>query len=399
MVARRNIAMVLPGPFPTRQGTQVLVTHLARSLVEAGHEVHLITYGYGEYEESFPFMVHRAQRVDVGFRSGPSLLKPAADAALLLTASRVITAHRCELIHVHNVEGLGIGALLKLQHDLTVIYHSHNSMGLELPTYYKRGAVRAFAGLVGEMVDRTLPRVADAVIAFDQAHAEQHARHGVSQDRIAVIPPGLSVRELGERTDARGRGLDERLPVGRRLLYAGNPDGYQNLGLLYEALKHVRRTKPDVRLLIASHHPRDAFASELEAHGVEDEVEHVHCQSLEEISEAHAVADVGVCPRSIWTGFPIKVLNYLAAGLPVVGCEGAVGSAVDGDSGVLAEAEPEAFARAISEALERQGQWGPIHVGEAWQIEHQVQLYERMYRGVLSAWGSRPEIQTSADIF
>ena len=69
MGARRTIAMILPGPFPTRQGTQVLVGHIARALAEAGHDVHLVTYGYGEFEDTFPFTVHRAQRVDVGFRS------------------------------------------------------------------------------------------------------------------------------------------------------------------------------------------------------------------------------------------------------------------------------------------------------------------------------------------
>ncbi|MEC9466323.1 MAG: glycosyltransferase family 4 protein [Myxococcota bacterium] len=390
MGSRRNIAMILPGPFPTRQGTQVLVRHLATALAEAGHAVHLVTYGYGEYEDNFPFMVHRAQRVDVGFRSGPSLLKPAADAALLLTAGRVIKAYGCEVVHVHNVEGIGIGAMLKLQFGLPLIYHSHNSMGLELPTYYKRGAVRAFAGLLGEVVDRTLPRAADRVIVFDEAHAEQHARHGVARDRSVVIPPGIAAGELAPS-------LKAPRSLGRRLLYAGNPDGYQNLGLLYEALKRVRRLKPDVRLLIASHHPLEAFLPELKSHGVDRAIEHIDCQSLADIVRAHAMADIGVCPRSIWTGFPIKVLNYLAAGLPVVGCRGAVGSVVDTSNGVLADPNPDAWATAIEHAFDRLRHWHDLGVGDAWRIENQVALYERLYREVLLAATGGRSRQRSVD--
>src|SRR5687768_12570546 len=103
-----SIGMVAPCAFPTHQGTQVFIRHLATALARAGHEVHLITYGYGEYEDVFPFHLHRAPRVQAGLRSGPNILKPAADAALLVHAGRVVKSHACDLLHVHNVEGLGI---------------------------------------------------------------------------------------------------------------------------------------------------------------------------------------------------------------------------------------------------------------------------------------------------
>ena len=43
----------------------------------------------------------------------------------MMTAARVARAHKCDLWHVHNAEGLGLGALLKLQTDLPLVYHAH----------------------------------------------------------------------------------------------------------------------------------------------------------------------------------------------------------------------------------------------------------------------------------
>jgi protein involved in polysaccharide export with SLBB domain len=60
-----------------------------------------------------------------------------------------------------------------------------------------------------------------------------------------------------------------------------------------------------------------------------------------------AQADVLVCPRGSWSGFPIKVLNYMALGRPIVHArasahaidDGVTGLVVDdGDSGALARA-------------------------------------------------------------
>ena len=36
-----SLAMIAACPFPTRQGTQVTIKHLAHALAERGHDVHL----------------------------------------------------------------------------------------------------------------------------------------------------------------------------------------------------------------------------------------------------------------------------------------------------------------------------------------------------------------------
>ncbi len=378
--------MLAPCPFPTHQGTQVIIRHLATELVRAGHEVHLITYGYGEYEsDPLPFHMHRTARVDAGLRSGPSLLKPAADAALLFTAARVVRAHHCNVIHAHNVEGLGLGALLKLQTGLPLVYHAHNAMGPELPTYFRAQLAQAFASMVGDVLDRTLPRAADAVVVFDSDHKALHEVYGVEAERLHVIPPGLDGRELRQVDAEVLARVSAELGNGPYLLYAGNPDGYQNLPLLWQALAQVRQQRPDVRLVVATHHDPKAFEAAIATAGVADGVLVYRHRSVEELKALYRIAQVGVCPRALWTGAPIKVLNYLAAGLSVVACRAAARHILPPSAGFLVDDTPEAFAAATLQLLESKKSPAQCRRAfERFRIERHVSLYEDLYARVLA---------------
>lgn len=379
-----SIAMVAPCPFPTRQGTQVLIRHLASALAYCGHEVHLITYGHGEYEDDFPFHLHRSPWVGGGLRSGPSVMKPAADAALALTAARVIKAHGCDLMHVHNVEGLGVGAVLKLQTALPLVYHAHNAMGPELPTYFRTALAQSFASVVGEVIDRTFPRAADAVIAFDEDHKALHEVHGIPTERIHVIPPGLLGNELAEPCPEELRRISRHLGEGPWLLYAGNPDGYQNLSLLWESFELIRAERPDVRLLVAANCAEAAFESELRRFQDRSGIVVHRYHSLKELRALFSLASVGLCPRALWTGVPIKLLNYMSVGLPVVACKAAGRHVVGESCGILVEPDAASFAAATLKLLETGAPRARIQRRyRRFRLEGQVGAYESVYRDVL----------------
>lgn len=386
MDRRLSIAMVAPCAFPTRQGTQVFIRHLATALARAGHEVHLITYGYGEYEETFPFHLHRAPRVQAGLRSGPNILKPAADAALLIHAGRVVRAHNCDLLHVHNVEGLGVGALLKLQLSLPLVYHAHNAMGPELPTYFRQHMAQAFASVVGEVIDRTLPRTADAVIAFDSDHKSMHEVYGIHEGRLHVIPPGLDSDELKSPDPVRVAQLSGELGPGPWLIYAGNPDAYQNLPLLWQAYALVREKLPSARLLVATNYDASTFERPLEDAPSREGIVVRRYHDVDELRALLAVSDLAVCPRSLWAGAPIKIINYMAAGLPIVAVRSGARHLVDEGFAGVVDDDPHAFAEACLEWLGSPGDYKrrQRHALEKFRIENHVPMYEAVYRRVLA---------------
>jgi len=431
-LGKRRIAMLAACPFPTPQGTQVAIRHLATALARAGHAVHLITYGDGDPEPSpLPFFVHRAPRIVVARRSGPSVRKLFVDALLLREAWRVCRRERCEVIHGHNIEGLFVGSILKLLCGTPLVYHAHNAMGPELPTYFSGRITRALAGLAGRALDRWLPRLADAVVVFDPDHAALHASYRVAAARLCVIPPGLDFAELGRDAMARvgpsraamqppcsssavaapvvtrvsprafgavaapavtpmsPRELAAALGLPPTLLYAGNPDAYQNLGLLRRALTLVRAHDPRVRLLVASHHDAAAFARcALGPLAIDEGIHFVHCSTRQQLAIAYASAHLGVCPRTLWTGAPIKVLNYLAADLPVVACRTGALHTLDPLAGRLVDATPAAFAEGILDLLARapalRARGSMQRALARFRIEDHVPRYEAVYARVLA---------------
>ncbi|HET6345348.1 MAG TPA: glycosyltransferase family 4 protein, partial [Myxococcota bacterium] len=204
--------------------------------------------------------------------------------------------------------------------------------------------------------------------------------------RIHVIPPGLDGREILGAPAALVRSTARELGPGPWVLYAGNPDGYQNLALLWEAFACVRARRPDAKLLVVTHHPPASFGEPLARAPQRAGIVVRQHRSLDELRALFAVADVGVCTRALWVGTPIKVLNYIAAGLPVVACHAAARHILTPATGTLVEPMPEAFAAGVLaqlNATRRRPRRAPDRAFERFRVESHVGLYERAYRAVL----------------
>jgi glycogen(starch) synthase len=399
-----------------------MVRHLAQALARAQHSVHLVTYGYGEADAqpvaeppaAPAFFHHRAGSSRAGsLRSGPRAQKLALDAHLLRQAIEVARTHQCEVVHAHSFEALVLGLLLKTRLHLPVIYHAHSALGPELPTYYRLSFLRLAARLAGTAFDRLLPRLADATIVFDADQRAWYESQGVDAARLHVIPPGIDVGELGDRDPAHEMRLQGELGEGPWLVYAGNPDRYQSLPLLWAALGLLRHRHPGVRVLVATHHPAELFSQAIDDAGVGDLVRICRYREPSELRSLLAVATLGVCPRVLPCGAPIKILNYLAAGLPVVACRSSAQHLVASpECGRLVDANPGAFAQGIVELLGLAGHdrcdnraashatydhdvrdggagltGGALaracrRASEPFRIEHQINSYEAVYNAV-----------------
>lgn len=326
--------MVAACAFPSTRGSQVLIRELAQSLAQRGHEVHLVTYPYGEnLVPIHGIFVHRARAPRFAmYARGLGWRKLVLDVCLALELHRVVRRRRIDVIHAHNYEGPLIGYLVRLLTGVPVVYHSHNALEDELACYFGPGW-RRLAQRVGKILDRQIPRRADFSVALTSELEGFLRARGVAAYRIATVPPGGGLPPLMESSADNQDPFPGRFAV----TYAGNLDPYQDLDVLVRAFETFRERVPSALLTVVTH-----------------EAGWVQClgrrfQALVEAGDACAIvaptfhvvrrflarADVLVCPRSSWSGYPIKLINYMASGRPIVAAQGSAKGIVDGETGLI----------------------------------------------------------------
>jgi 1,2-diacylglycerol 3-alpha-glucosyltransferase len=167
---------------------------------------------------------------------------------------------------------------------------------------------------VGHWVDAHLARRADYCILLDEAAVDYFRRRGVS--RFRVIPPGIDF-EPGEA--GRARQIQGQGPL---VVYSGNLDRYQDLDLLLEAFRLVVKSRPDARLVFSTNAAPGECQMRAEGMGLGRQTVFLTPDDFGAVRDLLAAADVAVCPRQACLGFPIKLLNYMAAGKAIVASAG-----------------------------------------------------------------------------
>ncbi len=339
MIAPLNIAMVAACPFPTSQGSQVLIRELSEKLAERGHRVHLVTYHFGEDIPCRKVTIHRIPQLFPynKFRSGPSLRKPLLDLLLSVKLDQVVREHDIQLIHCHNYEAPVAAFPVRKLRRVPVLYHSHNTMSDEFYTYFRLKIPQVLARGAAHLMDRFIPRRADFVIAINRKVEEFLVRMGTDPRKIRFLPPGIDYGEPA-RPDETALRREFGLGDGPLIIYAGNLDGYQRLDLLLDALPDVFDRHPSARWVVLTSSSPVELHKEVRKRGMARQVTVIERLSFERIKEVFAVGAVAVNPRVSWSGYPIKLLNYMAAGLPVVAFEDAAPPIEDGVNGFLVPA-------------------------------------------------------------
>ncbi|MFC2029898.1 glycosyltransferase family 4 protein [Chloroflexota bacterium] len=304
--------MVAASPFPYPQGSQVLISQLAAWLHGRGHSVSLVAYHHGIGLEPDGVAIHRIPSLPgIGsVAAGPSWQKPLLDPFIARELLRVVQRGETDLIHAHNFEGLLAALAVRRLTGVSIVYHIHNAMGLELHTYFGSRLGRWAGGVVGRWVDAHLPRRADRCIVLSDQAVGYFQKRGVT--RLRVIPPGIDF-EPGDASRFRAS-----LGQGPLILYSGNLDLYQDVELLLQAFQRVVEGCPAARLVLSTNAEPDFLAGRAGSLGIGKQIVFSPADDFGVVRDALAAADVAVCPRVSCLGFPIKLLNYMSAGKAIV---------------------------------------------------------------------------------
>jgi glycosyltransferase involved in cell wall biosynthesis len=367
----------------------VRIYRMAEALTRRGHDVQLVAYHIGEKVSPIPFAVHRIRDIRgyTDHEPGPRLRKLLQlDPLLAMTLRRLLRSQSFDLIHAHHYEGLLTALAARMATPrLPVIYDAHTLLASELP-YYSMGVPRGAKEWIGSFLDRHLPRRADQVIAVSQSIRDTLVAKGrVDERRIRVVPNGVESEHF-----AAFNSPPPPMRQARRVAFAGNLSAYQGVDLLLQAFSIVRRQLDDVRLMILTDSDFAKYVPLAESLGIHASID-VHNPGYLRLPTYLQSADILLNPRPACDGIPQKLLNYMAAGRPIVSFAGSAKVIEHERTGLLAaDGDVQAFAAATlrlfsqPEFAARLGANAQALVIKAYGWDQVAAKVEAVYEGALA---------------
>ena len=323
---------------------------MAEALSQRGHEVHVVTYHLGDRSIPLPFAVHRIRDVPsyTDCSPGPTLRKLLhLDPLLVGRVGRLLDSMPFDVVHAHHYEGLLVALLSGARRRRPpVVYDAHTLLASELP-YYGMGLSRGMKSFLGSWLDRSLPPRADHIIAVtDSIRDSLLATTCIGGDRVTLVTNGVESEHFSAVQPLSGRH-----PARRRIVFAGNLAAYQGVDLLLRAFELIRRRCADARLSFLTDSDFAPYVALAESLGIRGSID-VFNPDYAALPAYLQSADVLLNPRPECDGIPQKLLNYMAAGRPIVSFAGSARIIEHETTGLLVEnGDVNAFAAATLRLL------------------------------------------------
>jgi glycosyltransferase involved in cell wall biosynthesis len=324
-----NILMISDVYFPRVNGVSTSIATFRQSLHQLGHHTTLVAPHYPQAASPDEANIIRADSRYLFMDPEDRLMKISA----VLALAQPLHEQSFDLVHIHTPFAAHYtGTRLARRLGLPVIetYHTyfeeyfHHYLPL-LPKQLMRYSAR--------WLTRHQARQLDALIVPSTAMREVLTDYAVDVP-TAIIPTGLNLEELipGDRyAFCQRHAIDPNRPT---LVHIGRVAHEKNIGFLLEVIARVRRTFPDLLLIIAGEGPARKSLQRLAATlGINDNCLFVgYFNRGQDLWDCYASGDAFVFASNTETQ-GLVLLEAMALGTPVIS------TAVLGTRDILAEAK------------------------------------------------------------
>lgn len=384
-----KIVMLAPCPFPYSRGTPIRIFRMAEALSNRGHDVNVITYHLGKDVNGVPFKIHRIPDIKTyrKYSPGPSYQKLLVlDPLLAINLHRFLDQNEVDLIHAHHYEGLLVSLFIRKLNKKPVIYDAHTLLESELP-YYRLGLSRKIGKLVGLHLDNWLPKKADHIITVTDK-----IRTKLIQD-AAVIPENITTIMNGveeEHFNIKEENYKKLWNKEKILIFTGNLAPYQGIDILLRVFQQVLKEWQNIKLLIITDSSFDYYESLAKALNIRNAI-NILQSDFGTLPKYLGQADIALNPRIDCDGFPQKLLNYMAAGKPIVSFESSGSNLINGQTGLIVrDGNIPAFTNAILQLLKDPalakslGENAIKYIISKYNWKNRAEMVEAVYEQVLS---------------
>ncbi|MBV9467237.1 MAG: glycosyltransferase family 4 protein [Solirubrobacterales bacterium] len=233
-------------------------------------------------------------------------------------AMRLARRLRRPLIYQRNRQFLWAGARVAEQASAPLVLEWNNSEVWTRVTYESQRLMTKMLDPLAEAIERYMLQASDLTAAVSAQAAEMALARGADPARVAVVPNGVNVEQIGAlaaETNGSRAGLN---PI---VGWAGAFCQWHGTEVLVRSLALL---PPDVRLLLIGDGERrsecERIAREL---GVSDRVELpgalAHDETMRRLAQCDVLASPHVeIPHQRFFGSPTKLFEYMALGRPIV---------------------------------------------------------------------------------
>lgn len=360
---------------------------MSEALAARGHEVHVITYHLGQKLEGLPFQIHRIPNVPTYQKVSPGPAYQKLAVLDVLLAKKIFDLTRqvdFDIIHAHHFEGLLVGLPAARLKRIPIVFDVHTLLSSELP-HYSMGLPARTLRWLGNLIDRRLPRQADHIVSVTNLIRSKLINEiGINPGKVTTIYGGVEMEHFSAHP------LPPPVSSSPVLVYTGNLAPYQGIDLMLQAFRKVLDKHPDVKLKIITNSPMDDYASLVSELGIHEQLIVEDANYFEMPGHLYS-SSIALNPRVYCDGLPLKLLNYMATGRPVVSFEGSAEALDHERTGlVVPNGDIDGFAQAVLRLLEnpefagRLGQNAQSVVQEFFVWENSIRSLEAIYDSLLA---------------
>lgn len=347
----KNILLISPQPYFQWRGTPIRVHYNVQALAELGFTVDLLTLPIGEKINPKGANVIRVanplrkKQIPIG----PSFYKLFFDFLILIKGFQLIRRKKYAIIHGIEEGGI-IGAILSKRAGSKSIFEKHSD-----PVSHKKGLVKNALLLVYAAVERLNVKYVQAVICTGSGLAEQVKKMGKDTAIFNISDVPSSRKEPSGEEVIQMRIKLQKYKDEILITYVGSFAPYQGIDLLMRTITEVMKGLHKVRFIIIG--GKDAEIenriSTFRNQGVPDSITFMGMVAPDKIPVILSASDILISPRTSGVNTPLKVLDYLKAGKPVVATNVEANSLILNDNmAVFSEPNPKSMATAIISLVE-----------------------------------------------
>ncbi|EKE11341.1 MAG: glycosyl transferase group 1 [uncultured bacterium] len=319
-----KILVVAPTPFFSNRGTHIRILEEALALEKLGHKITIATYHIGrdiEAEVKTKIDVRRIRRLLFWYKkleAGPDWQKVILDIMLIRKVFYLARTQKPDIIHGHLHEGALIGWIIQkvlFWRKMKLVADFHGSLTKEMVShgYLKRGLKTIFS-----FVEKFISNLGDCAIASSWEGVKDVSSARI-QGKCELLLDGVNIDSFNVKISKEEIRYEMELPQDKFIVgYTGGLVTNKGIDYLLDAVHLVLEKRPDVFFLIGGF-PSYQVESFIRTHKLESSVRLISPLDYFKLPEVLKACDISVDPKDLDTAQASgKMLNYMAAGLPVV---------------------------------------------------------------------------------